>query len=1142
MDFYEVLAKVIELLQREGRTSYRALKRQYNLDDQYLEDLKEELLFSHPVVDEDGRGLVWTGKAGADPEPASTATQTGQPEVAPQPSQAEPPTSEPHTPDAERRQLTVMFCDLVGSTPLSEQLDPEELRDVVRIYQQTCAEVVQRFDGHIAQLLGDALLVYFGWPQAHEDDAQRAVRTGLGMLEAMQTLNTRLEQDKSIRLAIRVGIHTGLVVVGEMGGGGHHERLALGGTPNVASRLQGLAGADTVTISAATARLVQGYVDLDDLGEHSLKGVAAPMRVYRVQGETETQSRFEVTARRGLTPLVGREDEVALLLRRWAQSREGQGQVVLLSGEAGIGKSRLVEVMREHASRDGVPRIAFRCSLYHTHSALYPVVEHMQRLLQFERDDTPEMKLDKLERGLHTYGLSLDETVPLLASLLSVPLLERYAPLTLTPQRQRQLTLEMLVTWLLAEADRQPAVLVVEDLHWADPSTLEMLSLLIDRIATASMLLLLTFRPEFQSPWPMAAHMLHLTLSRCTPQQVERIATAVAGDKQLPGEVVQQVVSQTDGVPLFVEEVTKMVLESGLLREQGDHYALTGPLTALAIPSTLHDALMARLDRLGEVKKVAQLGATLGRTFNYELLHAVAQLEAVPLRQALARLVDAELVMSRGVLPQATYTFKHALIQDAAYQSLLKTARQQIHQQTAQVLETQFPETAATQPELLAYHYTEAGLGEQAVPYWQQAGENAAQRSAHVEAVSHLSKGLAHLTMQSETPDRMQRELTILITLGPALMATKGYAAPDVQQTYARARELCQCAGDAPDLFPVLMGLCRFYYAGGVMQTARELGEQLLSVAQMNHDAAGLMVAHTALGTTLCFMGAFVQARRHLEQGSESSLPLQEELALARRWSTVPRIQCLIWEAYALTVLGYPDQALRKARQVRLLSQDIAHPHSVVYTLYQIARLHLLRRERQAARELAEAVIPLAAEQSSALWLAAARFIQGFTYAVLGQPEDGVTQMSQSMTAVFNTGAGVFRPTLLTWMAEAYGEIGNPNEGLAVLDDALAAADKNEQRYNKSEIYRLKGELCVKRPVPDQFEAERSFQHALDIARHQHARLFELRAATSLARLWQSHDRRQDAYDLLAPVYDWFTEGFDTADLQESKGLLEELS
>jgi TOMM system kinase/cyclase fusion protein len=1145
MDFYEVLANVIELLQREGRASYRALKRQYNLDDQYLDDLKEELLFSYPVVDEDGRGLVWTGQAGADPEPASTATQAGQPEVAPQPSQAEPPPSEPYTPDAERRQLTVMFCDLVGSTPLSEQLDPEDLREVVRAYQQTCTEVVQHFDGHVAQLLGDALLVYFGWPQAHEDDAQRAVRTGLGMLEAMQTLNTRLEQDKGIRLAIRVGIHTGLVVVGEMGGGGHHEQLALGGTPNVASRLQGLAGADTVTISAATARLVQGYFDLDDLGEHRLKGVAEPIRVYRVQGETETQSRFEVTARRGLTPLVGREDEVALLLRRWAQSRGGRGQVVLLCGEAGIGKSRLVEVMREHVSRDGAPRIAFRCSPYHTHSALYPVVVHVQRLLQFQRDDTPEVKLAKLERGLHTYGWSLDETVPLLAGLLSVPLSDRYTPVTLTPQRQRQLTLEMLVTWLFVEADRQPAVLVVEDLHWADPSTLEMLSLLIDRIATAPMLTLLTFRPEFQSPWPMAAHMLHLTLNRFNAQQVERIATAVAGGKRLPGEVVQQVVSRTDGVPLFVEEVTKTVVESGLLQEEGDHFDLTGPLTTVAIPATLHDALLARLDRLGEAKQVAQLGAALGRTFPYELLYAVARRDAGPLQQALARLVDAELLTSRGVWPQATYTFKHALIRDAAYQSLLKTARQQLHQRTAQVLETQFPETVATQPELLAHHYTEAGRIEEAVGYWQRAGQRAVERSANLEAVAHLTKGLELLASLPDTPERAQQELVMLATLAPALRNTKGRAAPEVRETYARAYALCQQVKDAPQLFPILRGLWNYYNNRAELQTAHELGEQLFALAQCQDDPTQLMWGHCVLGMQdQYYHGAFAGARGHFERAIRL-YDCRHQPSLALLYGQDPGVVALSFLAWMVWMLGSPDQALRQGHEALTLAQELTHPYSLAAALNWAALLHQFRREWHAVREQAEAMIAITSEYGFAQRLAWGTVLRGWALAAQGQASEGIEQIHRGLTAFRATGQELFRPYNLALLAEAYGQGGRVDEGLQALDEALALVETTGECLWEPELYRLKGELLLQADDAWRqavYTPATCFQQAVEVARRRQARALELRAATSLARLWQAQDKRQEAYELLAPVYEWFTEGFDTADLQEAKGLLEELS
>jgi class 3 adenylate cyclase len=517
-------------------------------------------------------------------------------------------------PEAERRQLTVLFCDLVDSTALSSQLDPEDLREVVRAYQTTCAEVIQRFDGHIAQYLGDGLLVYFGYPQAHEDDAQRAVRTGLGMVEALDTPNRRLAQRPGGRLAVRVGIHTGLVVVGEMGGGGRQEQLALGETPNIAARLQGLAAPDTVVISAVTQRLIQGYFTCQALGDQTLKGVAAPLQVYQVIRVTEVQQRFDIAVARGLTPLVGREHEVGLLRDRWAQDQAGRGHIVVLSGEAGIGKSRLVQVVKDEIIGATALRIEYRCSPSHQHSALYPVITHLERALAWRQDDTPEDKLRKLEEALRPYPLPMAEWVPLLAALLSLPLPEdRYPPLTLTRQRQKQKTLEALLTWLLVLTEQQPVLFIVEDLHWIDPSTLEFLTLLVEQGPTARLLTLLTCRPEFQPPWGLRTHLTPIALQRLPQSQVEVLIARATGGKALPPEVVAQIVAKTDGVPLFVEELTKTVLESGLLRETQDHYELTGPLPPLGIPATLHDSLMARLDRLATVKAVAQLGAVLGR-------------------------------------------------------------------------------------------------------------------------------------------------------------------------------------------------------------------------------------------------------------------------------------------------------------------------------------------------------------------------------------------------------------------------------------------------------------------------------------------------------------------------------------------------
>src|SRR6266853_4701959 len=866
MTFEEILDQAIAMLQRRGRVSYRTLTLQFHLNEESLEALKEELIeVHHLAVDHDGRMLVWAGEAhttavSPSPQPPQQAIRQED-----HPAQVAPPAIPP--PEAERRQLTVLFCDLVDSTALSAQLDPEDLREVVRAYQSICAEVIQRFDGYIAQYLGDGLLVYFGYPQAHEDDAQRAIRTGLGIVEVMGTLNSRLAQRQGVRLAIRMGIHTGLVVVGAMGGGGRQEQLALGETPNIAARLQGLAAPDTIVISETTARLVEGYFISHSLGMQDLKGLAHPLRVYRVLHASETQTRLDVGAIRGLTPLVGRDAEVTFLRERWTQVQDGLGQVVLINGEPGIGKSRLVQVLKEQVAGERYTRIEYRCASDTQHSALYPVITHVERALAFALEDTPDDKLRKLETTLAPYAFPLPETVPLIAALLSLPLPAHYPPVTLTPLRQRQKTLEALLAWLVAEATRQPVLFIVEDLHWIDPSTLEFLTLLIEQGPTARLLTVLTCRPEFHPPWPLRAHVTLLTRSSLAHPRVAQMILRVTGDRTLPMEIMQQVVAKTDGVPLFVEELTKTVLESCFLREADGAYELTAPLPPLAIPATLHDSLMARLDRLSTVKIVAQLGAIIGRTFAYEVLQAVVPLDEATLQQGLRQLVEAELVYQRGLPPQATYMFKHALIQDAAYQSLLRRTRQQYHQRIAQVLAAQFPDMVDAQPELLAQHYTEAGQSARAITYWQRAGERALQRSANLEAISHLTKGLEVLRTLPDSPERLQHELDLQITLGQALTVTKGYAAPEVGHTYARARELCQQVGETPQLFPVLRGLWNFYVIRMELRTGRELAEQLLSLAQRAQDPALLQQAHSALAGALVHLGEFAATQEHLQQG-----------------------------------------------------------------------------------------------------------------------------------------------------------------------------------------------------------------------------------------------------------------------------------
>ncbi len=1142
MDFVAIVDQVIALVRQRGRVTYRTLQLQFTLDDEQLVALKDELLYSQPqVVDDAGRGLVWTGDTGATPAlsplPPSSAssalshTQTVQ----------EARFSADHVaPEAERRQLTVLFCDLVDSTALSSQLDPEDLREVVRAYQATCAEVIQHFEGYIAQYLGDGLLIYFGYPQAHEDDAQRAVRTGLGIVEAMDTLNRPLGQKQGVRLAVRVGIHTGLVVVGEMGGGGRQEQLALGDTPNIAARIQGLATPDTVVISAATQRLIQGYFTCHDLGSQTLKGVATSLQVYQVVCETEVQQRFDIAAARGLTPLVGREHEVGLLRDRWAQVQAGRGHIVVLSGEAGIGKSRLVQVVKDEIIGAATLRIEYHCSPYHQHSALYPVIAHLERALALRQDDTPEDRLRKLEDALRPYPLPLAEVIPLFAALLSMPLPASYSPLTLTPQRQKQKTLEALLTWLLALTEPQPVLFVVEDLHWIDPSTLEFLTLLVEQGPTARLLTLLTCRSEFQSPWDLRTHLTPIALQRLPQSQVEVMIARVTGGKALPPAVLQQMVTKTDGVPLFVEELTKTVLESGLLREHQGHYELTGPLPPLAIPATLHDSLMARLDRLAPVKAVAQLGAVLGRTFSYELLQAVTPLDEVPLQQALARLVDAELLYQRGVPPQATYLFKHALIQETAYQSLLKSTRQQFHQRIAQTLETRFPAAVETQPELVAQHYTAAGCTQQAIPYWQQAGQHASARSAHLEAISHLTTGIELLTTLPETPERTQQALTLHIALGAALLMTKGQAAPEVEHAYSQARTLCRQVGETPELAPVLSGLWRFYLARPQLHTARELGDALLRLAQRAHDPALSVVAHSALGLTWLCLGAFPTARTHLEEGIALYTPDQRHTPVFRIGHD-PGVSCRLYAAVILWLLGYPAQALARRHDALALAHELSHPYSLAWARSMAAFVYQFRCDVPAVFKQAEAAVALSTEQGFLLWAAQGTILRGWALAMQGQGEEGMAQVHQGIASFRATGAAVPVPYFCTLLAEVHAHLGHTADGLQALAEAHTLVEQHEERWWEAEVYRLRGVLLLQQTVTQQVEAETCFQRALDVARRQEAKSLELRAAMSLARLWQQQGKRTAAHDLLAPIYGWFTEGFDTADLQEARTLLDAL-
>jgi class 3 adenylate cyclase/tetratricopeptide (TPR) repeat protein len=1083
MDFYSLLDDVLELLRGRGRVTYRALKRQFHLDDDVLDDLKEELIKAQRVaVDENGDVLVWVGDVNSTPAPTPPSPQPVQMPLAEvdRAFPIESPAAEPPTVEAERRQLTVLFCDLVDSTALSSQLDPEDWREVVRAYQEVCAKVTTRYEGHIAQYLGDGLLVYFGYPQAHEDDAHRAVRSGLGIVEAMAQLNTRLELERGVQLAVRLGIHTGLVVVGDVGGGTRQEQLALGDTPNIAARLQGLAAPNTVVITGATFQLLGGFFACQPLGTPPLKGVAQPLAIYRVMYESMARSRLEVVGRTGLTPLVGREQELGLLRERWALVKEGLGQVVLLSGEAGIGKSRLVEVLKEEVAAEPQAWLTpCQCSPYYQSTALYPLIDLLDRVvLCFEREESPQQKLAKLEGFVVQYGLPLAEAVPLFAALLSLPLMADYVSLTTSPEQQRQRTLHALLTILLRIAAQQPVLLIMEDLHWVDPSTLELLSLLVDQGPTARILALFTCRPDFRPPWTGRSHLTQVTLPRLPPRQAAELSRWAAHGKTLPAEVVEQVVAKTDGVPLFLEELTKMVVESGLLREVDGRYELTGTLPPLAIPATLHDSLMARLDRLATVKTVAQLGATIGRTFAYELLRAVAPLDEATLQRGLRQLVEAELVYQRGAAAQATYFFKHALIQDAAYQSLLKSTRQQYHQRIAQVLAAQFPETAETQPELLAHHYTEAGLHEQAIPCWQQAGQRAVAHSAYREAVVCYEQALQALDQLPAGRERHAEAIELRFQLRNVLLPLGEQER--ILGHLRTAATLAEAVQDRHHLGWVTTYMTSCFYNMVQPENAVSTGQRALTMAMSVGDVALQIQAAYNLGLAHHLLGDYRQA---VELLSRNVASLEGGLARERfGLPYLPSVFSRTWLVWCLAELGAFTEGRVISQEAIQIAEAIEQPWDLLAAYRGLGLLSLSQGEIQAAIPCFERCLGLCREWDISGWFAILASQLGYTYALCGRMSEALPLLEQA-TGQVPSKRSVYHSRLLGYLGEAYLLDGRLDEALPLAVSALESSVARKERGFQAYALRLVGEIAARHGGPDVDEAESNYQEALALAK-----------------------------------------------------------
>jgi class 3 adenylate cyclase/tetratricopeptide (TPR) repeat protein len=1042
----------------------------------------------------------------------------------------------PCVPSGERRQLTVMFCDLVGSTGLSAILDPEELYALITTYRNTCCDVITRYEGHVAQYLGDGIMVYFGWPIAHEDAAERAVRSALEIVQALEAIH------RPSPLKVRIGLATGGVVVGENAADGNVEaKLAVGETPNLAARVQAMASPGEVVVAPTTRRLLSTAFTLTDLGLQSLKGIPQLVQLWRVDDVRRTEGRFKA-ARGGskVAPLVGRDEEIELLGQRWQEARTGDGQVVLIGGQPGIGKSRLTQGLREEITTSHTT-LHHQCSPYHLNSPLHPFIEQFELSAGFARDDEPEERLEKMEVALAASGEPMKNVAPLFATLLSLPT-ERYQPLNLSPQKRKEKTLDALAGRVKALASQAPVLMVVEDIHWIDPTSQELLDLLVPKIRELPVLLAMTYRPEHVPAWTGQPAVTTVALHRLDRHATARLVGTVTEGRALPTDVLNEILARTDGVPLFVEELTRSVLESGQLIEEGDHYTLQNPLAGLAIPSSLRDLLAARLDRLGRVKEFAQIGACIGREFSWELMERISLAPGDRLAASLETLVGSGLVIQRDSPPASTYTFRHALIQDAAYDSMLKSRRGDLHARIARVLETDFAEQVANVPEWLAHHHTQAGHLTEAIPLWRRAGTLAVARVALKEAVAHFQKGLSLIDQLTPSPDRDAMELTIREPLNAAWTGLRGWAAPEVGDNSVAILRLAEGQGNPQSLMLALWWVWTSTITQGRIADSHQWVERLLTAASESDDSDLRMFGHATAMVQMFLNGRLVESREQAER----ALALYDPRS-AERWIQLTghnlRTFVEVYTCQLLWMLGFPEQARRLSDESVAHGRADRHAFNLVWALTFSAYVFAYRREPERFLERVGEAERLARDQGLAfIYEVSVPQARGIAEIQNGRPREAIALLRRGIERWTRTGGNVRIPLVKSALAEAVALDGDTDTALELIDECLEQINRpaGQERLWLAEVLRRKGWILQRHGRNE--EAETHLRASIDCARQQHAKSWELRSTMTLARLLKETGRRDAARDLLSPVFEWFTEGADTKDLMDAKALLDSLN